>query len=231
MPDPVADVEPLAVYDAGDRPPPEGRPWVLANMVASADGAATLEGRAGGISTAADRDLFHRLRRLADVILVGASTVRAERYGPARGEDGPPIAVVSASLALDWGARFFTEARARPILVTAAAADPDRLAAAAEVADVVIAGQERVDPRLAVVELGRRGHALVLCEGGPTLLTEMTGAGVLDELCLTVSPLLVGGQSPRILTGPLPGAPVGLDLVSVLEEEGALFLRYVRTAG
>jgi riboflavin biosynthesis pyrimidine reductase len=218
-----------AVYEDQDRSGPEGRPWVLANMVSSADGSATLAGRSGGLSTPADRELFHHLRGLADVVLVGASTVRAEGYGPARGEDGPPIAVVTGTLALDWGSRFFAEARARPLIVTSAAAEPERLARAAEVAEVVIAGDHRVELDRAVAELGQRGHRVVLCEGGPSLLAEMAGAGVLDELCLTLAPLLAGGVSPRILTGPLPDA-VDLRLASVLEDEGALFLRYLRAA-
>ncbi len=215
------------VYEAGDRAPHDGRPWVLANMVCSADGSATLAGRSGGLSSAADKDLFHRLRGIADVVLVGASTVRTEGYGPARGEDGPPIAVVSGSLGLDWGSRFFTEAVARPLIVTSAAADPARVAEAAAVADVVIAGDHRVDPRVAVDELGRRGHEVVLCEGGPSLLAEVAAAGVLDELCLSLAPVLAGGSSPRILAGPLP-EPVDLRLASVLEEEGLLFLRFLR---
>jgi riboflavin biosynthesis pyrimidine reductase len=218
---------PWAVYEDQDRTGPGGRPWVLANMVSSADGSATLAGRSGGLSTPADRDLFHHLRGLADVVLVGASTVRAEGYGPARGEHGPPIAVVTGTLALDWSSRFFTEARARPLVVTSAAAEPERLRQAGEVADVVLAGDHRVELDRAVAELGRRGHRVVLCEGGPSLLAEMAGAGVLDELCLTLVPLLAGGVSPRILTGPLPDA-VDLRLASVLEDEGVLFLRYLR---
>ncbi len=113
-------------------------------------------------------------------------------------------------------------------MVTSAAADPARVAEAAEVADVVVAGEERVEPRRALDELGRRGHAVVLCEGGPSLLAEVAAADVLDELCLSLSPLLAGGTARRILAGPLPNAPVGLDLASVLEEEGVLFLRYLR---
>ena len=136
LPGPEVPVELGEVYDAGDRAPAEdGRPWVLANMVSSVDGAATLTGRSGGLSSPADRDLFHRLRGVADVIFVGASTVRAEGYGPARGDDPPPIAVVSGSLALDWGSRFFTEAKARPLVVTSAGADPGRVAEVAQVAD------------------------------------------------------------------------------------------------
>jgi len=231
LPGPEVAVELGAVYDAPDRgPDDDGRPWVLANMVCSADGAATLTGRSGGLSSPADRDLFHRLRGLADLILVGASTVRAEGYGPARGDDPPPIAVVSGSLALDWGSRFFTEARARPLVVTSGTADPARVAEAGEVADVVVAGEQRVEPRLAIAAFAERGHRVVLCEGGPSLLAEIAAADCLDELCLTLSPLLAGGTSPRILAGPLPNAPVGLRLASLLEENGTLFLRYVRAA-
>ena len=232
LPGPEEPVDPGEVYDAGDRAPSEdGRPWLLANMVASADGAATLTGRSGGLSSAADRDLFHRLRGLADVILVGASTVRAEGYGPARGDDPPPIAVVSGSLALDWGSRFFTEARARPLVVTTGRADVERVAEAERVADVVVAGNDRVEPRRALAAFAERGHRVVLCEGGPSLLAEIAAADCLDELCLSVSPLLAGGTSPRILAGPLPNAPVDLRLASVLEEEGLLFLRYLRDSG
>jgi riboflavin biosynthesis pyrimidine reductase len=232
LPGPEADVDPRVVYDAGNRTPAEdGRPWLLANMVSSADGAATLTGRSGGLSNAADRDLFHRLRGVADVILVGASTVRAEGYGPARGDDPPPIAVVSGSLALEWGSRFFTEAKARPIVVTSARADAGRLAEAERVADVVVAGDARVEPRRALAAFAERGHRVVLCEGGPSLLAEIAGAGCLDELCLSLSPLLAGGESPRILSGPLSNAPVDLRLSSVLEEDGMLFLRYLHADG
>jgi riboflavin biosynthesis pyrimidine reductase len=229
LPGPEVPVELDEVYDAGDRAPAAaGRPWLLANMVCSADGAATLTGRSGGLSSPADRDLFHRLRGVADLILVGASTVRAEGYGPARGDDPAPIAVVSGSLALDWGSRFFTEARARPYVVTSAGADPARLAEAEQVAHVVVAGEERVEPQAALEVFARRGHRVVLCEGGPSLLAEVAAADCLDELCLTLAPLLAGGTSPRILAGPLPDAPVALQVASVLEEDGMLFLRYLR---
>jgi riboflavin biosynthesis pyrimidine reductase len=223
-----AEVDVADVYEAGDRAPHDGRPWELANMVASADGAATLTGRSGGLSSPADRDLFHRLRGLSDLVLVGASTVRAEGYGPARGDDPAPIAVVSGSLALDWGSRFFTEARARPLVVTSSVADPGRVAEAEQVADVVVAGEQKVEPRRALAAFAERGHRVVLCEGGPSLLAEIAAAGCLDELCLSLSPLLAGGTSPRILAGPLPDGPLDLRLASVLEEDGMLFLRYVR---
>ena len=232
LPGPEVAVELDEVYDAGDRAPADdGRPWLLANMVSSADGAATLTGRSGGLSSPADRGLFHCLRDIADLVLVGASTVRAEGYGPARSDHPPPIAVVSGSLALDWGSRFFTEARARPLVVTSAAADPERVAEAERVADVVVAGDHRVEPRRALAAFAERGHQVVLCEGGPSLLAEIAGADCLDELCLSVSPLLAGDTSPRILAGPVPNAPLDLRLASVLEDGGMLFLRYLRAPG
>src|ERR671925_948747 len=139
LPTPVDAVDPMAVY--GDLPVAPGRPAVRLSMIASVDGATTLAGVSGGLGGLADHALFTVLRSLADVVLVAAGTVRAERYGPS----STPIAVVSRSLRLDWDAPFFTAPLARPIVVTAARAPADRLAQAAEVADVVIAGDRDVD--------------------------------------------------------------------------------------
>jgi riboflavin biosynthesis pyrimidine reductase len=215
-------VDPLAVY--GDPPVagPGGRPGVRLNMVASVDGATTLGGVSGGLGGPADRRLFGLLRRLADLVLVAAATVRAEGYRPSR----VPVAVVTRSLRLDWEAPFFTAPIARPLLVTVAAAPPAALAHAAEVAEVIVAGEREVDLAAALHALGQRGHRAVLSEGGPILGAQLAAAGLLDELCLTLSPRLVGGGAKRILDGPaLPGAPA-LELCSVCEEDGFLFLRY-----
>ncbi len=163
LPTPVDPVDPMAVY--GHLPTSEGRPAVRLNMIASVDGATTLAGVSGGLGGPADHALFSVLRSLADVVLVAAGTVRAERYGPS----SKPIAVVSRSLRLDWDAPFFTAPLARPILVTVAQAPPDQLARAAEVADVVIAGNRDVDLATALGALGERGWRAVLAEGGPTL--------------------------------------------------------------
>src|SRR3954464_3266181 len=182
-PDPVADVDVAGAYahDAG---------VLLANMVSSADGAATFDSKSGALSSRADRALFLTLRNYADVVLGGASTVRVEGYGPARGEGAPPIAVVSGSLDLDPTTRFFTEAVARPIVLTIEDADPDRRSAMSAVAEVIAAGRGRVDLAAALDHLADRGLTKVLTEGGPALLAGLIAANRLDELCLTAAPAL-----------------------------------------
>jgi riboflavin biosynthesis pyrimidine reductase len=220
LPTPVDPVDPMAVY--GDLPVAPGRPGVRLNMIASVDGATTVAGVSGGLGGPADQALFGVLRSLADGVLVAAGTVRAEGYGPS----STPVAVVSRSLGLDWDSPFFAAPLARPIVVTVAQAPADRLARAAEVADVVVAGDRDVDLAAAVAALGERGWGAVLAEGGPSLNGQLATAGLLDELCLTLSPTLAGGGAKRILDGPpLPGA-AGLRLCSVCEQDGFLFLRY-----
>jgi len=219
--------------------------WVRANMIASADGAAALEGRSGGLGCAADRELFALLRGLCDAVVVGAGTVRAEGYGPARPDPSwgrlregrpatPAIAIVSRSLDLDFGSPIFTEAApdAPTMVLTVQGADPARLEAAREHAEVIVAGTGSVDFGSAFAQMAERGYGRLLCEGGPHVLAQVAAAGLLDELCLTLSPVLAAGASQRVLNGPpLPGARAGLRLVHALvdaEDEGFLFLRYLR---
>ncbi|GAA3429782.1 pyrimidine reductase family protein [Streptosporangium nondiastaticum] len=232
---PADDAEPdlaeLYAYP-GDR-------WLRVNMVASADGGTWLDGASGGLSGRGDRKVFGVLRGLADVVVTGAATVRAEGYGPARPRKSwaalragrtaaPPIAVVTASLELDLSGPLFTEADpdARTIVVTCEAAPRDRRAEAARHAEVIVAGRDRVDLALAVKELGGRGLGRVLCEGGAKLNAQLAAAGLIDELCLTVSPLLIGGDAARVLDG--PASLTRLRLAHVLEDEGFLITRYVR---
>jgi len=225
LPEPADPVEPLDVYR--DLPVVAGRPAVRLNMIASVDGATAVDGRSGGLGGPADRRVFAALRSLADVVLVAAGTVRTERYGPAP----VPIAVVSGSLQLDWDAPFFAAADRRPLIVThrrAPAADAMR---ASKVADVVVAGESRVDLGRAVELLGERGFRHVLAEGGPSLNGALAGAGVLDELCLTVAPVLVSGEAKRIVSGPPVAPPPRLALHSICEDGGYLFLRYRRADG
>ncbi len=226
LPDPIPAIDPGEVYRT-DRPAPQGRPWVVANMIASADGTATVDGRSGGLGGPADRLVFGLLRSLADVIVVGASTVRAERYRPIVEPRPTPIAVVSRSLDLDWASPLFAEATAPTIVLTCEAADPEQRRRAEAVADVVVAGGESVEPALALAALAERGHAVALCEGGPTLLGAVIAADLLDELCLTVAPTLVLGDGPRIALGATSTAPATLTLASVVEDEGFLLLRYL----
>jgi riboflavin biosynthesis pyrimidine reductase len=220
LPTPVDPVDPMAVY--ADLPVAAGRPGVRLNMIASLDGATAVAGVAGGLGGKADQALFALLRSLADVVLVAAGTVRAERYGPST----VPVAVVTRSCRLDWDSRFFTAPVARPLVITVATAPAAARARAAEVADVVVAGEHDVDLVEAVEALGARGFRAVLSEGGPILNAQLAAAGLLDELCLTLSPLLVGGDAKRLLAGPLLPGPPALRLVSACEEDGFLFLRY-----
>lgn len=236
LPEASDDVDLLAAYAY-----PDGRRWVRANMVSSVDGAAMLGGRAGGLGGPADKRAFAALRGLADVILVGAATAKVEKYGPAKvrrqyaasraaagQRTAPAIAVVTRSLLLDLGSPLFAQARERTIVVTCAASDPARRAAIADVADVVVAGDERVDVLAAADELAARGLPRILCEGGPRLLGDVVADGVLDELCLTVGSLCTAGPAVRILNGDVLDPPVRLELAHVLDEDGTLFLRYVR---
>ncbi|GIH26853.1 hypothetical protein Aph01nite_51630 [Acrocarpospora phusangensis] len=214
-------------------------PWLRLNMVSSADGGAWLRGVSGGLSGAADKRVFGLLRGMADVVLAGAQTARAEGYGPVEPRESwrglragrapaPPIAVVTRRLDLDLGGPLFTAAAptARTIVFTTEAAPKDRRLEAARHADVIVTGDERVDLGRAVRELHERGLGRVLCEGGPRLNAQLSSAGLVDELCLTVSPLLIGGDAARIFNG--VAAQHALDLAHVLEQDGFLFCRYVR---
>ncbi len=218
--------------------PPGPAPHVRVNFVASADGAAWLDGRSGGLSTPADKRVFALLRDLADVVLVGAGTIRTEGYsypdfGPERRArrralglaERPTFAVVSGGLDLDPTSRLFAGAPVRTIIFTGTAAPPDRRDALAAVADVVTVGGEHVDLARAVDELAARGLRRVLSEGGPALLGGLVAAGRLDELCLTVSPLLAGPGPGRIVAGP-GHPPAGLTVLRLLSEDSSLFTRY-----
>jgi riboflavin biosynthesis pyrimidine reductase len=208
-------------------------------MVASVDGATALDGRSAGLGGAADRALFHTLRSFADVIVVGAATMRAEHYGPpvlpaslrdarlARGQPAlPTIAVVTRHVAFDWNAPFFVAADPAPVLVTVRAAAP-QVPAQAPVSDVIVAGDDRLDVAAGLDGLTEHGYHDVLVEGGPTLNAMLAAADEIDELCLTLSPGLAGGSSSRILHGDA-GPPTSLTLASVLTADDYLFLRYRR---
>jgi riboflavin biosynthesis pyrimidine reductase len=218
---------------------PEGRATLRANMVTSADGAAWLDGASAGLSSAADRHVFALLRALADVVVVGANTARVERYRPARVREGwehlragrtptPPIAVVSGRLDLDPASPLITgaPADARTIVITTGRAPEDVRAAVSRHADVIVAGEVAVDPKAAVQALYDRGHQRILAEGGPAVLGQLVAAGLLDELCLTIGPLLAGPGAPRIVSGAPVAEALPLTLAHVLEDAGFLLCRY-----
>ncbi|WP_097251782.1 MULTISPECIES: pyrimidine reductase family protein [unclassified Streptomyces] len=220
------------------------QPWLRANMVSTLDGAAQHEGHSQPISSAADMRVFGTLRALADVIVVGAETVRQEGYRPARARaefaaarqaagqgPAPAIAIVTAGLDLDFTLPLFTSPLVPTLILTGASAAPDRVAAAEKSgARVVVAGEGAgIDPARAVRALADLGHTRQLTEGGPRLLGQLVAADVLDELCLTVSPMLSAGNAQRIAGGPSVTVPRRFELASLLEEDGFLFSRYRRS--
>jgi riboflavin biosynthesis pyrimidine reductase len=222
-----------------------GRPWVRANMIGSADGAAAVDGLSGGLGGSSDHEIFGLLRALAGVILVGAGTARAEKYRPARvaprwaalragRPDTPPIAVLSARLDLDPEGPLLARAPAgaRTIVITSESAPPHRRAQIARRAEVIIGGEHEVTAAAAVSALAGRGYREILAEGGPRLLGQLAAAGLIDELCVTVSPVLAGGPAGRIIQGPASPAGSRLVLAHVLaDDDGYLLCRYLARAG
>jgi len=214
--------------------------WLRVNFVASADGAAYVEGRSEGLSSPGDKQVFGILRVLSDVVLVGAGTARVEEYKPARArpslaalrEGRPaaaPIALVTRTLGLNLASPLFTEAPpdARTIVITCAASDDELRAQTAKVADVIVAGEEIVDLAAARAALAERGLRRVLCEGGPHLFGDLAAAGLVDELCLSLSPSLAGPGAARIIDGTHLDAARPLALTQVLAaDDGFLFCRY-----
>jgi riboflavin biosynthesis pyrimidine reductase len=255
-PEALDDVDPLTAYGDDERIPPAGRPWLLANMIASADGsAADAEGRSGGLGGPADKAVFSAIRAVADVVVAGATTVVTEDYGPARppaavrerrrarGQPpAPRIAVVTAALTIDPAQRLFHETAdlgiaetgdpvptPRPLVLTVTQADPERRQQLEAVAEVHTVGDAAVEwPRVLALLETVAGAGIVLCEGGPRTIGQLVAADLLDELCLTVSPTLMGGVGPRIAVGPPPPGTRRLDLTRVLVADDCLFLRYLR---
>ncbi len=229
------------------------QPWLRANMVATVDGAAhSAEGTSLGFSSDSDRKLFGALRGVTDVILVGAQTVRAENYRPAkpkpeyaqrRQDNGqspaPTIAIVSRSLDLPLESPLFTDSgdgTAAPIVLTTLDADPARRRAIPDSVEVLSYGEGQIDLTAALGELSRRGFGRIHSEGGPHLLGELIAAALLDELCLTISPRLVGATNGeligRVAVPPARTYPdVDLTVGHLLEDAGSLFARYLVNRG
>lgn len=235
------DVDPIAAYLAAPRPCPPGRPWVAMSMASSLDGATAVHGRSGPLGGAPDREVFRAVRAIADVVLVAAGTVRAERYGPVRlsaearqaraaaGRSATPprLAVVSASLDLDLARA--AEGDVAPLVLTVDDADPERRAALEAHAEVRAYGSGRVDLADALAGLRADGAEVVVCEGGPSLNAALVEHDLVDEWCVTLAPAVVGGDSRRVVDGaPEPGEPQALELASLLEEDGVLLGRWLR---
>ena len=233
----LSDDEITELYAVRDR----STPWLRVNFIASIDGAATSDGLSEGLGTPADRRVFDILRRLCDVVVVGAGTVRAEGYGPMRLDppavawradhslpEHPVFAIVSAGLDLDPASPIFADAPVRPIVVTVTDAPADRMAALARVADVLIAGESTVDTATMRSLLADRDLRQIHCEGGPRLFTDLIRDDAVDEVCLTVGPTLEGPGGRRIVDGDPSGVRRRMDVAHVLNGDGTLLLRYVR---
>jgi riboflavin biosynthesis pyrimidine reductase len=220
------------------------RCWVRGNMVASVDGGATSGGKSGDLGGDGDRAVFETLRELADVVVAGASTVRTEDYSgvqltaaqrAARQQRGqsevPPIAVLTKSGQLDHDAKVLHRTDIAPLILTSAAAAPDTRRRLGDLADVIdTSGDDRdsVDLATALTALADRGLHRVLVEGGPGILGMFVDDDLLDELCLTVAPLLVGGDATRIVGGSSDLSRRLERRHALADDDGFLFLRYVR---
>ncbi|GIJ46983.1 hypothetical protein Val02_38690 [Virgisporangium aliadipatigenens] len=217
-------------------------PWLRVNFVTSLDGAsAAADGLSGGLSDPRDKRVFGILRMLCDGLLVGAGTLRREgyralrldeprrRWRTARGLPAfPRLIVVSGSLDLDPAQAALADAPVRPIILTCETAPAHRRDALAPVADVLVYGEREVDLPGALDVLRRTGLPQLLSEGGPQLLGALTAADLVDELCLTLAPLLVGPGPGRITAGAPVRAARRMRLAHTIRADDLLILRYTR---
>jgi riboflavin biosynthesis pyrimidine reductase len=240
LPTGVENVDVFSVYASDHRAPHADRPWLLANMIASLDGATHVDGVSGGLGGPADRLAFRAIRAVADMILVAAGTARSENYHPitttpelaaargARGQaDRPRLAILTRHLDLDLNGELFT-APEPPIVLTTDAAPASRVRHAETRTTVLRFAGPRIDVREALTALGALGARVVLSEGGPTLIGQLAAADVLDELCLTISPMVVGGDASRVTDATTPPIDRRYRLARMLEQDAMLLLRYVR---
>ncbi|MDW5326836.1 pyrimidine reductase family protein [Plantactinospora sp. KLBMP9567] len=215
------------------------RPHLRMNFVASIDGAVELDGHSAGLSSAPDKRVFGLLRMVCDALLVGAGTLRHEAYRALRLDERrrawrrehglaeyPTLVVVSRALNLDPESAAFADAPVRPVVLSSERAEAP--AGLADVAELLRHGEEQVDLAAGLAELHRHGHGQLLSEGGPHLFGSLTAAGLLDEVCLTVAPMLAGPGAGRITAGPTT-RPHGMSLRHVLAAGDELLLRYVRS--
>jgi riboflavin-specific deaminase-like protein len=235
----LSDPELAAVYQPDDRSVAHLR----ANFVSSLDGAVEIDGQSKALSSDSDSRVFSMIRRLADVVLVGAGTIRDEGYTPLRLSktarewrtaqglaENPTLVIVSSRLELSPVNPVFQSA-VRPLVVTHAASPPERREALGEVAEVLVLGTAEVDLKAMVDELAARAMPQILCEGGPHLLGALTEADLVDELCLALAPLLAGPGSGRITAGTPTTLTRQMKLTSTLSAaDDYLFFRYLRAA-
>ncbi|MCW2659852.1 MAG: hypothetical protein JWP83_1004 [Mycobacterium sp.] len=235
--------------DDGELPRLYGYPerdgtWVRANFITSLDGGATADGSSGAMGGPGDRHIFNLLRELADVIVVGAGTVRIEGYSgahlgvsqrqgrQARGQsEVPRLAIVTKSGRLDRGMGVFTRTEVPPLVLTCTAVAAEtrrRLGDLCDVVDCSGGDPGKVDEAALLAGLAARGMRRVLTEGGPVLLGAFVQRDLIDELCLTMAPYLVGGLARRIATGPGQVLTRMRCAHILTDDAGYLYARYVK---
>lgn len=199
----------------------EERPFVATNFAVTVDGRATIGGKSGPIGSDTDTEMLVRLRGCFDAVMIGAGTMRVERYGQIA---SPLMVLVSGRLDLPWDAPLFTEG-GEVLIFTASEAEPPETAAEVE----IVCHEGKVDLVAALRHLRQeRDVRALLSEGGPHLHSQLWAAGLVDDLFLTIAPRMTGADAPRILEGkPLPGT-TELELAWLLEDDGELFARYRR---
>ena len=197
----------------------------MVNMVASVDGAIAIDGVSGGLGGDGDSMAFRAIRASCDWIVAAAGTIRAERYRIPRTTEETAAARIDPELPLFVDQR---DGEARPLVITGANPPADRMHALEGRAEWHHTDTERPTAESVLAALGERGADVVLAEGGPTFNGQLVDSGLIDELCLSISPHLVGGGSSRIVNGSEATIPAGLRLDRLLEHDNALFARYVR---
>ncbi len=238
------EVDPAAVYNSDVRTHLKSRPWILLNMVNSVDGFISFEGRAGGLSGAADKNIYQIIRALADIILVGAGTIRAEKYKAPKTPDGdlaafresrgqekrPRIAVISGELNLDPDMGLFADRHLEdkpPLIYTKSESLEKGSSGFNSSAEIVAFPESELNVSTIVEDLFNKNAKIVVCEGGPNLNSHLLAAGLIDEFCLSVSPRAVGGEDPATFLNRPVDSPTELSLDRILLEEEFLFCRYL----
>lgn len=244
LPDPVENIDPMTLYPFDERPGTATRPWIMVNMVTSADGGSTVDGRSGGLGGDGDRQTFRAIRASCDWIVAAAGTVRSERYriprpnpevaAVRRATGRSPVArlaVVTSSVDLHSDLPLFADQDPDdelPLVLTGHAPPAESVARIGDRAEWAHLAGDRPSPGAVIEELARRGARVVLVEGGPSFNGQLFDAGLVDELCLSVSPNLVSGSSARIAHRATPGINQEMRLDRLLEHENTLFARYIR---
>ena len=240
LPPPVVEVDTDDAY-RDSRPMVDKRPWLMINMISTIDGVTEVGGISGPLGGPGDKDVFGTVRTLPDIIIVGSTTAVAENYTPpsssvsskARRLSGGAwpvarVAVVSRSLNFDLGLPLFARQGQRPIVVTTEDADPTRLRQGAEHADVLQCGRVVVDFSEALHRMADLGAKVVLSEGGPSINGSLIAQDLVDEVLISISPRVGGGESGGIARGVVLDQLQEFVLRHVLTEDHFLFLRYVR---